>query len=120
MKDYIPKLEEKIGFGQIREMIANECINGLALRFVDEMGFSSCYSDIVCNLQQTEEFRQILLLENSFPSQDFFDLTDVLMQLRTIGSCIDIQSLFDLRCSLRTVMDCAIFFAHADEDGKYP
>ena len=51
MKDYIPKLEEKIGFGQIREMIANECINGLALRFVDEMGFSSCYSDIVCNLQ---------------------------------------------------------------------
>ena len=71
MKDYIQHLEEKIGFGQIREMVAQECVNTMALRFVEQMSFSNNYNDIVCNLAQTDEFGQILLMENNFPSQFF-------------------------------------------------
>ncbi|MBO7200998.1 MAG: Smr/MutS family protein [Bacteroidales bacterium] len=119
MKDYIQHLEEKIGFGQIREMVAQECVNTMALRFVEQMSFSNNYNDIVCNLAQTDEFRQILLMENNFPSQDFFDLTSELSRLRTIGTTIDLQALFDLKCSLRTVFDCVRFF-QTTEDSKYP
>ena len=97
MKDYIQHLEEKIGFGQIREMVAQECVNTMALRFVEQMSFSNNYNDIVCNLAQTDEFRQILLMENNFPSQDFFDLSSELSRLRTIGTTIDLQELFDLK-----------------------
>ena len=119
MKDYIQHMEEKIGFGQIREMVAQECVNTMALRFVEQMSFSNNYNDIVCNLAQTDEFRQILLMENNFPSQDFFDLTSELSRLRTIGTTIDLQALFDLKCSLRTVFDCVRFF-QTTEDSKYP
>jgi DNA mismatch repair protein MutS2 len=72
MKDYMPKLEEKIGFDQIRDMVAQECVNTMALRLVEQMTFSTDYDDIVCNLAQTDEFRQILLMENGFPSQDLY------------------------------------------------
>lgn len=119
MKDYIQHFEEKIGFGQIRDMVAQECVNAMALRFVEQMCFSTDYDEVVCNLQQTDEFRQILLMENSFPSQDFFDLSPELSRLRTIGTTIDLQALFDLKCSLRTVFDCVRFFADAEE-GMYP
>lgn len=120
MKDYIQQLEDKIGFGQIRDMISSECSNGLALRFVEEMCFSNSYDKVVRHLQQTEEFRQILLLENNFPSQDFFDLTDELSALAIIGSRIELQTLFDLKCSLRTIFACADFFARYEEEDKYP
>lgn len=118
MKDYIRHLEEKIGFGQIRDMVAQECVNEMALRFVEQMTFSTDYDEVVCNLQQTDEFRQILLMENGFPSQDFFDLSSELSRLRTIGTIIDLQALFDLKCSLRTIFDCVRFFT--DTEGKYP
>ncbi len=119
MKKCILKLEEKIGFDQIREMVAQECVSAMALRLVEQMKFSADYEDVVCNLAQTDEFRQILLMENSFPSQDFFDLSPELSRLHTLGTTIELQALFDLKCSLKTVFDCVRFFQDTDED-KYP
>ena len=51
MKDYMLKLEEKIGFDQIRDMVAQECVNTMALRLVEQMTFSTDYDDIVCNFK---------------------------------------------------------------------
>ena len=68
-------IEDKLGFTKIRELLAAECTNSMAVRMVGEMAFSSNYDRVVRELQQTEEFRQILVLENSFPSQDFMDMT---------------------------------------------
>lgn len=53
-------LEDKLGFSKIRDLVAEECSNGLAVRMVNEMSFSSNYDRVVRELQQTEEFRQIL------------------------------------------------------------
>lgn len=112
-------LEDKLGFTKIRELVAQECSNSLALRMAQEMTFSCSYDRVVRELQQTEEFRQILLLENSFPTQDFIDLTDELIRLKIVGSVIDLQALFDLKCSLRTIAECLRFFQH-DDAAKYP
>lgn len=119
MNDYALLLEEKIGFTQIREMVARECVNNMALKFAKQMSFSSNYDEVVKNLCQTDEFRQILLMENSFPSQDFFDLSEELSRLKTIGTVIELEALFDLKCSLRTIFECSKFFANSEE-GKYP
>lgn len=112
-------LEDKIGFTKIRELVAAECTNELAHRMAQEMKFSTSYDRIVRELQQTEEFRQILLLENSFPSQDFIDLTDELVRLKLVGSVIELQALFDLKCSLHTIVECLRFFVRDDSE-KYP
>ena len=112
-------IEEKLGFGKIRELVAAECTNPLAVRMAHEMAFSDNYDHVVRELQQTEEFRQILVLENSFPSQDFADLTDELTRLRVEGTVIGLQELFDLKCSLRTIADCLRFLLR-DDPVRYP
>jgi len=115
----IMTLEDKLGFTKIRELLAAECTNALAERMVGEMAFSSSYGRVVRELQQTEEFRQILVLENSFPSQDFIDLTDELVRLRVGNTVIEQEALFDLRCSLHTIGDCLRFLLR-DDPVRYP
>lgn len=112
-------LEEKLGFNKIRELVAAECSNALAVRMTQEMSFSSNYDRVVRDLQQTEEFRQILVLENSFPSQDFIDLTEELTRLRVGNTVIELEALFDLKCSLRTIGECLRFLLR-DDPVRYP
>ena len=111
--------EDKLGFTKIRELLVAECTNPLAVRMVGEMSFSSNYDRVVRELQQTEEFRQILVLENTFPSQDFFDLTDELVRLRVDNTVIEQEALFDLKCSLHTINECLRFLLR-DDPVRYP
>ena len=112
-------IEEKIGFDKIRQLVKDECHNALSLRMAEEMGFSNNYNRITLQLSQTDEMREILLMENAFPSQDFFDLSDALAYLRVEGTIIELQTLFDLRCSLRTICQCLDFLLVRTDD-KYP
>ena len=112
-------LEDKLGFNKIRDLVAAECSNGLAVRMVQEMSFSNNYDRVVRELQQTEEFRQILVLENSFPVQDFIDLTDELTRLRVGNTVIELEALVDLKNSLHTIADCLRFLMR-DDPVRYP
>lgn len=112
-------MENKLGFNKIRELVAAETTNALACRMVEEMAFSNRAERIVRDLRQTEEFRQILLMENSFPSQDFFDLSEELNRLKVGNTVIDIEALADLKASLRTLSDCLRFLLDDDND-RYP
>ena len=93
--------------------------NALAARMVDEMTFSSDYERVLRELRRTEEFRQILLMENSFPSQDYFDLSEELTRLKVGNTVIDLEALVDFKASLHTISGCLRFFA-SDGGEKYP
>lgn len=112
-------LEERLGFNKICALVAAECTNPLAVRMADEMHFSADYDRVMRELWQTEEFRQILVLENSFPQQDFYDLTEELNRLRVGNTVIDLTALADLRASLRTITECLRFLLRSDKD-RYP
>ena len=112
-------IEDKLGFTKIRELVAAECTNALAVQMTREMSFSNSYDRVVRELQQTEEFRQILVLENSFPSQDFIDLTEELTRLRVANTVIELEALFDLKCSLHTIQECLRFLLR-DDPVRYP
>ena len=112
-------MEQRLSFDKIRDLVAAETTNRLAERMVGEMAFGSNCERICRELRQTEEFRQILLMENSFPSQDFFDLSDELARLKVGGTVIDPEALVDLKASLHTITSCLRFFA-ADNGEKYP
>lgn len=112
-------IEDKIGFTRIRELVAEECSNELAVRMTQEMSFSNSYDHVVRELQQTEEFRQILVLENGFPRQDFIDLTAELNRLRVEGTVIELEAMANLKASLHTIGECLRFLLR-DDPVRYP
>ena len=113
-------IEEKIGFDKIRAMVKKECSNALAQRMADQMAFCNDYDRITLQLRQTDELREILLMENAFPSQDFTDLSELLPTFNVLGTVIELPALFDLKTSLRTIGECLRFFAAHTDDEKYP
>jgi len=117
---YPANIEHKIGFDSIRQLIINECISVLGKNLVEKISFKQHYAEINTLLNQTEEFRQILLFDNYFPSQDYFDLTPEIDRIRIIGTFIEIQPLIELRLSVVTILNCIKFLSPVEEEIKYP
>ncbi len=111
-------IEQKLGFDRIRQMVAEQCTNALAVRMAEEMTFSTDFDRLQHELQLTEEMHQIVLMESAFPMQDFIDLTPVLTHLRVGNTAMPLESLFDLKLSLRTIREC-YYFLTAEEQQKY-
>ena len=104
------KLEQKIGFEQIRQSLKDNCLSIGGENFVDNMEFSSNYAKIINSLNLTEEFRQIFVSNQIFPSSNYFDMRIELERLRLLGTFISQSSLFDLKTSLQTINECLIFY----------
>ena len=111
-------IEQKLGFDRIRQMVAEQCTNALAVRMADEMTFSSNYEPLCHELKLVEEMRQIVLMESGFPQQDFIDLTSILTHLRVGNTIIPLENLFDLKLSLRTIREC-YYFLTSEEHQQY-
>ena len=111
-------IEQKLGFDRIRQMVAEECTNTLAAQMAAQMTFMTDYEALSSELRFVEEMRQIVLMENDFPQQDFIDLTPTLTQLRVGNTIIPLEALFDLKLSLRTIRECYLFLT-AEEHQQY-
>ncbi|MCK9163454.1 MAG: endonuclease MutS2, partial [Bacteroidales bacterium] len=113
------KLEQKIGFDQIRQSIKDNCLSLGGEDFVDRMEFSSNYEKVLSLLNMTEELRQIFVTNQVFPSSNYFDMRIEIERLRLEGTFISQSSLFDLKSSLHTINECLYFFLRAEPE-KYP
>jgi DNA mismatch repair protein MutS2 len=111
--------EQKIGFDSIRIMLKESCLSDLGRSFVNQIALSHSLKTISLTLNQTEEFRQILLFEPHFPSQDYIDLTSELKRIITEGSYLDPDAFLDLKLSLSTIT-AIITFAQGGRDRTYP
>ena len=87
--------------------------------FVDKIRFSSNKSVINKLLDQSGEFVELLTIGKSFPAKDFIDLRNDIAQLKTPGSYIEQEVLFNLKASLFTIQEILIYFKETDED-SYP
>ena len=116
---YPKNFEQKIGFDIIRKSIQDLCICPLGKSWVDQTSFSSDYEKIEEQLLQTEEFRQILLSSNRFPTDHYYDITDSLNKVAIEGTYMETETLFNLKRSLNTINECIEFFKK-DKENKYP
>jgi DNA mismatch repair protein MutS2 len=116
---YPRNFEQKIGFDMIRQSLKSLCISPLGVAFVDRIRFSDNHELIKKLLEQTEEFRQILITGNNFPTENYFDITDELDKATIEGTYIETEKLFDLKRSLHTVNDCINYFKK-DKEELYP
>ena len=116
---YPKNFEQKVGFDQIRQLIREKCISDMGAQFVDKIRFSANRGVIEKMLGQAEEFKSILLTAKGFPSNNYFDLRHEITRLKTDGSYIESEALFDLRSSLQTISEILNFFHQSNPD-DYP
>ena len=119
MMIYPDNFEKKIGFDVIRQMLADACVSDLGKGFVDKIRFSTKVEIVRRMHRQLSEFRQIIDLGKSFPVSGFFDLRPELYRLKTDGTYLSVESLFDFKTSL-TVIGEILHFFQATEEGDFP
>ena len=113
------RLEQKIGFDRIRQIISDRCSTAYAAERTATETFSTNPAHIRKRLLLTDEMRLIMMFEDSFPSGGFIDCIDFLKPLEVGSSDIDLISLRKLRTMLDTLRRVTSFF-EGIKDGVYP
>lgn len=116
---YPDTFEDKIGFSQIRSLLRKECISNMGMEQVDGMVYSVTYDHIKKELEQTDEFRSVLLFEDPFPAQDFYDLRETFSRIHIEGTYVELEELAMLRGLLNAIVQTVIYFRIRNEEGKF-
>ena len=112
---YPSNLEQKISFNKIKEILKSECSSSLGMDFVDKVSFSSDSKLVVRLLDQTEEFRQILVSGEAFPTSNFTNLNPYLEKAKLENSFLDAADFHEVKLSLQTLRTCVLFFQKNEE-----
>ena len=113
------RLEQKIGFDQIRRIVSDRCSTAYAVERTATETFSTNQAHIRKRLLLTDEMRLIMMFEEGFPSGGFIDCIDFLKPLERSSSAIDLISLRKLKTMLETLRKVTSFFEEV-KDGVYP
>ena len=113
------RLEQKIGFDRIRQIISDKCSTVYATERAASETFSTKSSQIRKRLLLTDEMRLIMMFEDGFPSGGFIDCIDFLKPLESTSAAIDLLSLRKLKTMLETLRKVTNFFEDI-KDGVYP
>lgn len=119
MEETTLKLEAKLGFDRIREMIASRCNTDFAAARVEKESFCTDPLIIRNRLQLTDEMRLVAMFEESFPSSGYIDAIPFLEPLTNERARIDVLGLGKLGTLLVTTRRI-IHFLGGVKDGIYP
>jgi DNA mismatch repair protein MutS2 len=116
---YPNNFESKIGFDRIRELLKERCLSPMGIQKVDGIRFKNDYDLIIEQLSATSEFQNLLIFEENFPADNYYNISDCLNKIRIEGTFPEVRELFDLKRSLETVKSILNFFKIRDEK-NYP
>lgn len=114
---YPQNFEQKIGFDEIRRLLAQLCLSTLGSERVEGMSFQTQIETIRELQEQTREFMSILEAEEDFPDENFYDVRPALKRIRIEGMYLEEAEMFDLKRSLNTIQ-AIVAFLHRDEDNE--
>jgi DNA mismatch repair protein MutS2 len=115
---YPANLEQKVNFIKIKELLKAECTSSLGQDYVDKVAFSSDYVLVQRLLDQTEEFRQLLIAGEAFPSSNFTNLNPYLEKAKLEGAFLEQEEFQEVKLALLTLKSCIAFFQKHGEE--YP
>ena len=116
---YPDNFESKIGFDRIRSLLKESCLSPMGIEKVDNIRFSDEIDSVRNKLSATSEFQQLLHLEENFPSDNYYSISECLNKIRIEGTFPEVRELFDLKRSLETIKSILNFFRNREE-AKYP
>ena len=93
--------EISLGFDQIRELIAGECIGEPARREARNLRFNGHYATVVCLQEENEEYRRLSLEGIQIPEQHFQDLEPISRHLDVEGFVPDKSAWISLHHALK-------------------
>lgn len=119
---YPTNYEQKTGFDQIRKMVLEQCLSTLGQYYAGRMKFSASYEMVKALLDQTEEFRQILMTGENFPASNYYDPFTIFDRIKLEGTFAEADELGEIRSSLVTISEIISFLnSRKNEDTlKYP
>ena len=115
---YPANLEQKVNFIKIKELLKAECTSTLGQDYVDKVAFSADYVLVQRLLDQTEEFRQLLIAGEAFPSSNFTNLNPYLEKAKLEGAFLEQEEFQEVKLALLTLKSCIAFFQKYGEE--YP
>lgn len=118
MRLYPHNLEEKINFDKIKFLIKEECSSSLGTDFVEKIAFSKDARLLTKLLEQTEEFRKVLLSGEPFPSTNFVNIYPYLEKAKIEGAYLYEDEFHEIRLGLKTLAGCVVFLTKHQEE--YP
>ncbi|MFP4059458.1 MAG: endonuclease MutS2 [Bacteroidota bacterium] len=116
---YPSNFEIKTGFEKIRELVSRKCLCSLGKDQVNAMTFLTNPDSLHHALKLTDEFRQLIQIEQDFPMDNYLNVTPVLKKLRIVNTYPETGELFSLKKSLETIKSILNFIKKLDDE-LYP
>jgi len=115
---YPDDFEHKIGFDQIRTKLRTYCLSSLGRANVEAIEFSSEFQIVQCLLLQCDEFKQLFVKGEQFPSSHYYDPTELYPTISIEESFIEEDSFRLLLLSFHTILEATDFLEKNREN--YP
>lgn len=113
---YPANFEQKVGFDEIRRMLAERCLSEEARERVEEMAPSRDASNVNRLQEEAREFRRIMSIEGAPDIAYYGDLRSATARLRAEGTYMEEEELFALRRSIATAENIANAFNRQEEE----
>jgi len=109
---YPQNFEQKIDFGNIRQLLKEKSISTLGKEKIDSIHFSSDFYEIIQQLDQTNEMLQILTTEtNELPLSNIYDIRPSLHKIHVDGLYLSENELYCLCTNLENAQLLTTYFS---------
>lgn len=116
---YPENFDRKIGFNDIRTQLKGRCISVLGTEWVDrQLQFSASFEEIRERLDRVVEFARFMQEAEDVYEEQFHDVRQALLKIRPERTYMEELDLFDLKRSLKTILDLVTFFQGEAASGK--
>ena len=117
---YPNNFEQKIGFDVIRNLVKEKCISQMGKERVDEIQFTSDFDALNILLQQTDQFKSVILFDDSIQVHDFYDIRPIFSRRRIDGTFAEIDEIDEIRAVITAIINIVVYFRVKNDDQKYP
>ena len=119
---YPKSFEQKTGFDRIRQKLTELCIGELGRKQIERIRFRKDFELVSKLLDQTADFKQIILSGDSFPRSDYYNPYELFKKIRPENTYVMPEELSALLSSLKTINAIIAFFSKKGKDSKplYP
>lgn len=113
---YPQDLEQKLGFQQIRTMLASSCLSSLGTSHIEQMGFNSKLDQVRMLITRTLEMKSIISRGDGFPFNNYFDPEDTFPVISIEGTFLEEEVFHRIILSLESVFGAKSYLQKASEE----